>query len=108
MSLSDFDPDFGALQLARDLIVQVGDVRADENFQRGDLLALAVEEDGVGLADLERHDEDAPGRADDRIDDFRVRDDNIARVDIELDDRGLVERERYALRRAARCGGEAG
>ena len=63
-------------------------------------LPCAVEEDGVGLADLERHDEDAARRANDGIDDLRIGDDDVARVDIELDDRGLVERERHALRRA--------
>ena len=80
-----------------DRVHQIGGVLLDADVHRQDLVAGAVEEEGVGLADLLRQEEDAPRRAHDGIDDVGIGHEHVARIGIELDDGRLVERQRDAL-----------
>ena len=84
---------------------QVGHVLLDADVEGQNLLALGVEEEGVGLAHLGGQQEDAARRAHHRIDDIRIGDQHIARVGIELHDRRLVERQGQALMGGAAAGG---
>ncbi len=94
-------PDLGSRQLLRQLLVQIGDLIVDIDFDGGDLLALRVQEDRVRLAELQRHDEDASRRAHDGVGNRRIADEDVTSVRVQLDDRRLVEPERQMLRHGA-------
>jgi len=72
------------------------DVALDPDVESQDLMAGAVEEEGVGLADLAGEQENAARRAHHRVHQFGIGDQHVARIGVELDDRRLVERQREA------------
>ena len=80
---------------------QIRRILLDLNLERTDLMARAVEEEGVGLAGLETEQEDAARRAHDRIDDVWTGDQNVARIAVELNDDGLVQAQADTLRKGA-------
>ena len=90
------DLDGGTAHVGAHHRLQIGDIALDADVDRQNLMARAVEEEGVGLAGLLRQQEDAARRAHHRIDDFRIGDQHVARIGIELHHRGLVERQRDA------------
>ena len=89
--------DVGIGEAELDQLGQIGGVFFNPDVDRGDLLAVGVEEEGVGLAALLRHQENAPRGANDGIDDRRIGHQHVARIGIDFDQRGLAEPEGDAL-----------
>jgi hypothetical protein len=83
---------------------QVVDIAFNADIQRQDLAAFGIEEEGIGLADLGRQQEDAARGAHHGVHHVRIGHQHVTGVGIELHHRRLVERQGQALIGAIACG----
>ena len=95
-----FGADAGARNEAADRAFEDADVAFDLHFQRQDLLAVGVEEEDVGLADLLADDIGASGRPDHRVGGFGIGDQHVGGRPRQFDDERFRQTELDLLRRA--------
>ena len=80
-------------------------IALDLEIEEGDLVAGAIEDDDVRLADGDAGDVDAAGGADDRVGDLRVGHQDVAGVARQVDDDRLVEADLDGAMEGAGCRG---
>src|SRR6185437_1030452 len=92
------DPDVRIRHNVLEIGANAVEVALDGDVIGGDLLAGAVEEDNVGLADSGTDDVGALGRSHDRICDLRVGNQNVLNVTRQVHNDRLTDAQRQGLR----------
>ena len=100
------DGDVGIRQHLPDRRADAVEIARDRNVEAGHLLALGVEEENVGLAELDADDVGASRRADDGVGDLRIGDQHVLDVARQIDDDRFADAERHGVR-ADVAGGDA-
>ena len=96
-----FSADLRVRRVAAQNVVQRLDVGLDADFDVGDLAAIGVEEEDVGLPELAADHVGAARRAHGGVGDCRVGDQDVARIGRQIDDRRLAERQHERRRDCA-------
>ena len=75
------------------------EVARDRDVEAGELLAVGVEEEDVGLSDRDADQVGAARRAHHRVGDLRIGDQHVLDVARQVDHHGLADAERHRLAR---------